>query len=80
MVDSNICGRWVCGDIELFAGDPVAYRGIRWRVTTARQGSIRDGFAPIIPEDEECASVVGAIGVNIQKLARVHEVPISATK
>jgi len=77
MPDSDICGRWVYRDIELFAGDRVVYVGMTWRVITARRESVLAGFAPIVPEDEECASILGNINVHIRRLARIHEAPLS---
>ena len=61
------CGRWG----QFFFGDPVMYRGMRWRVVAAQREDIPLGCAPIKPEDEEGEAIVGIEVIPIDDLDRV---------
>lgn len=59
-----------------FERDPVIHKEMRWRIATASEVTaskkkVRDGCAPIIPEDEEAASITGVKIVPIDDLDRV---------
>ena len=59
-----------------FEGDPVIFKGMRWRVASARdvlasKKTVPHGCAPIKPEDEEAEGIVGIEMIPIDDLDRV---------